>query len=439
MKIFAVAGDPILHSRSPRVFAKLFPEAGVDGAYFRLLARNVKEVSAMVRGMDLDGINVTSPFKVDLLPHLDEIEPPASEAGAVNCVYRRGGKLVGANTDYIGVIKTIRAHGITPEGRKAVVFGAGGAARAAIYALVMAGAAKVTIINRTPERARAIGLSPVVDIPAVGDSDSVLKECDICLSCLPGPGPLTDFGILKDGCLYMSASYKDTVSHGHGGGRGPILVDGREWLIYQAGPAFKLMTGAEPPGSFPDREAWELAAASPERKPNIALIGFSGTGKTSTGKILAAGLGYQFADTDALVETRTGLSIPAIFRRLGEGTFREAEKEVIAREVPAARNTVFAVGGGAVVSRENADIIRRHCLVIWLWASPRVSLGRIKDASRPLLDYNHAEDRAKELLVKRIPDYARIAYLALSSEDGPAKVTAKRIQNEMDQAFRNQG
>ena len=102
------------------------------------------------------------------------------------------------------------------------------------------------------------------------------------------------------------------------------------------------MTGAEPPGSFPDREAWELAAASPERKSNIALIGFSGTGKTSTGKILAAGLGYQFADTDALVERRTGLSIPAIFRCLGEGTFREAEKEV--RNHPAALPCGLALG-----------------------------------------------------------------------------------------------
>ena len=83
MKLLAVAGNPILQSRSPGLFSELFRKTGVEGAYFRLLARDAGEAVAMARGMRLDGFNVTAPFKVDLLPLLDELEGPALEAGAV--------------------------------------------------------------------------------------------------------------------------------------------------------------------------------------------------------------------------------------------------------------------------------------------------------------------------------------------------------------------
>ena len=438
MKLFAVAGNPILHSRSPRIYAKLFRETGLDAAYFRLSARNSNELVGMVREMGLEGINVTLPFKLDLIPYLDELEAPAREAGAVNCVVKRGNRLVGANTDHIGVDKTIRAHGIDPAGRKAVVFGAGGAARAAVYALVKAGASRVAIINRTLEKARAIMPGPSVEVLSFEESGPVLKESDICLSCIPGPGSLTDFRSLKDGCLYMSASYKDAIQGGPGDGRGPVLIDGREWLIYQLAPSYEIMTGEAPPASFPDDEAWKLAAAPPERKPNIAIIGFSGTGKTTAGQILASRMGYGFVDTDALVESRMGMSVPEIFRRFGEEAFRNAEKEALALAIPGSKRTVFTVGGGAPSGRENADVIRRHCLGVWLWAPAGISMGRIEEGSRPLLNHKDAAMEAERLLAARIPDYARISDLALSSESGPAETTAKRIEYEIDQAFGNQ-
>jgi shikimate dehydrogenase len=434
LKLFAVAGNPILHSRSPKIYAKLFRETDLEAAYFRLAARDAKELASLVRRMGLDGINVTLPFKLDLIPFLDELEAPARDLGAVNCVYRRAGRLVGANTDHIGVDRTIRSHGIDPAGRKAVVFGAGGAARAAVYALVRAGAAKVTIFNRTPDHARKVMPGPAVAVGDPADSAAALKECDICISCIPGPGNPADLRVLKDGCLYMSASYKDAVPPG---GSGPVIIDGREWLIYQLGPSFILMTGQAPPDSFPDEEAWQMAAAPPERKAHIALIGFSGSGKTSAGQVLASKMGYPFIDTDAVVESRLGMSIPEIFHRLGEEAFRSAEKEAIARAAADSRPAVIAVGGGAPAGHENADILRRRSVVIWLWIPPGISLGRIEKGTRPLLDHADSPARAEKLLAARIPHYARISDLALSSEGGPAKAIAKRIQNEINQAFGN--
>jgi shikimate dehydrogenase len=436
MKLFAVAGNPILHSRSPRIFARLFRDTGVEGAYFRLLANDAKELSEMVRKMGLDGINVTSPFKTDLVRFLDGIEPSAAAIGAVNCVYRQEGRLIGANTDHVGVIRTIRAHGIDPRGRAAVVFGAGGAARAAIYALVKAGIGKVAIVNRSPERAAAMDFGPSVVVRAPEDSHEALRSCDICLSCIPCPIPLADPAILKDGCLVMSASYKEGVSQAREDGRGAIFIDGREWLFYQAGPGFELMTGHPVPDGFPDEEVQAIASSAQERKPNIALVGFSGAGKSETGRILAETMRYGFIDTDAEVEGRAGRPIPEIFRERGEGVFRRYEKDVIARSVPRARETVFAVGGGAVCDAETAALLRRHCEVVWLWASPETSMGRITAGSRPMLDGDSGA-RARTLLAGRIPIYAGVADLALSSDNGTADDSAKRIKNEMDRAFGN--
>jgi len=435
LKLLAVAGNPILHSRSPELFSKLFRETGVEGAYFRMLARDAGEAAAMARGMRLDGFNVTAPFKVDLIPHLDELEGPAREAGAVNCVYYRNGRLIGANTDHLGIVRALRARGTSPEGCKAVVLGAGGAARAAVYGLVKTGAAKVTVVNRTVERARKIDTDPMVEVLAVTNAGEALKECDICLSCVPGPGLLPGPESLKDGCLFMSANYKKALCHD--GGKGPALVDGRDWLLYQAGPSFRMLAGREPPASFPDPEAWDIVSSAPVRKPNVALIGFSGTGKTASGRALAALMGYHFVDTDALIESRSGMSIPALFRRGGEPVFRNLEKTVIGESVPAARRTVFATGGGAGLNGESADLLRRHCLVVWLWAPPDVCVGRVESGSRPLLGRGNIKAAAETLLAERIPKYARIAELALSSERGPAAAVANWIKDEMDQAFGN--
>jgi shikimate kinase len=148
-------------------------------------------------------------------------------------------------------------------------------------------------------------------------------------------------------------------------------------------------------------------------------------------------MGYHFVDTDALIESRSGMSIPALFRRGGERVFRNLEKTVIGESVPAARRTVFATGGGAGLNGESADLLRRHCLVVWLWAPPDVCVGRVESGSRPLLGRGNIKAAAETLLAERIPKYARIAELALSSERGPAAAVANWIKDEMDQAFGN--
>lgn len=120
-------------------------------------------------------------------------------------------------------------------------------------------------------------------------------------------------------------------------------------------------------------------------KPNLVLTGMMGCGKTTVGRILAAELGWEFIDTDRLIETVTGRSIPALFREEGEPFFRRVEKEVI-HGLAGKKRAVVATGGGAVLDRENRRVLQALGLVIYLKTSPAVLDRRVQSSSdRPLL------------------------------------------------------
>jgi shikimate kinase len=140
---------------------------------------------------------------------------------------------------------------------------------------------------------------------------------------------------------------------------------------------------------------------------NLVLIGFMGVGKTLIGKMAAESLGMKFVDTDDVIAGRFDMSVSDIFEKLGEQTFRAAEREVIA-ELGAAESLVIATGGGAVQFDENVANLRRNGVIVCLCARPEVILARTaKDTSRPLL--GSREDRMAricDLLERRRPFYA---------------------------------
>lgn len=114
-RIFAVAGSPVFHSKSPLMFNAAFRDLGMDAVYVRLAASDASEVVRLAREMGLDGLNITSPFKSDIVLHLDEVDPDALLIGAVNTVKRRGDRLVGYNTDVAGVLEAIREAASIPR------------------------------------------------------------------------------------------------------------------------------------------------------------------------------------------------------------------------------------------------------------------------------------------------------------------------------------
>lgn len=232
-----------------------FRELGLDWIFvaFEVEPGHGSEAAAAMRDLGIGGLSVTMPHKEAVLAALDELSPTAATLGAVNTVVRVGNRLTGHNTDGAGFLDAvIEDEGFDPAGKRCVVLGAGGAARAVVLALAEAGASDVMVVNRSPERAaRAVALAaPVTRVATQADVD----KADLVVNATPlgmdtGDALPVDPTLLGRGQLVV-----DLVYH-HGTtplveaarARGASAATGLGMLIHQAGHAFRLWTGEKPP------------------------------------------------------------------------------------------------------------------------------------------------------------------------------------------------
>ena len=170
------------------------------------------------------------------------------------------------------------------------------------------------------------------------------------------------------------------------------------------------------------------------RKPeNLALVGFMGTGKSSTGHLLAEMLDYEFIDTDALIEQQTGKTIPDIFAQHGEPAFRELEGKV-ARVLEPRHKAVIATGGGFITNPENLASLRRHALVVCLWASPESIYERVRhQGHRPLLRDADPLGKIRRLLSERETFY-RQADVLVNTELRSSREVALQVLHHFQAA-----
>jgi shikimate dehydrogenase len=151
-QLCAIVGDPVAHSMSPAMHNAAYRKMGLDYLYLPLLVKseNLKPAVEGLRALNFRGFNVTMPHKVTIIPLLDGLDALAEKIGAVNTVVNECGELRGYNTDGPGFLQALLEHGIEPEGKNAVILGAGGASRAISYVLAQRGA-RLTIFNRRLE------------------------------------------------------------------------------------------------------------------------------------------------------------------------------------------------------------------------------------------------------------------------------------------------
>jgi shikimate dehydrogenase len=243
MKIFAVFGNPILHSKSPQLFNSVFKRLQIDAFYTRIRPQSASDLVDIFRILPLAGANITAPYKEDMLTLLDDLSADAKEIGAVNTIVKSNSRLVGCNTDHFGVTESLQNVGVNLLGSKCLVLGGGGAARAAVYGLTKKGA-DVFICNRTPSKAQFIANDFNCAAMDWIDFDYTLHFDVVVSTLLPEVQPpflhLLKFSYLLD------ASYKPSEVTAKAKEMNVVVVEGKWWLINQAMAAYELFFGSSP-------------------------------------------------------------------------------------------------------------------------------------------------------------------------------------------------
>ena len=171
------------------------------------------------------------------------------------------------------------------------------------------------------------------------------------------------------------------------------------------------------------------------KKNNIVLIGFMGCGKSTVGRKLAGALGYEFADTDAMIEEAYRKTISKMFEENGEAYFRNAETELLRKLSKESEGRVLATGGGMPMREENAALLRKIGTVIFLEAKIETILERLQnDTGRPLADGEDREKRLRPLYEKRLPVYREAADYILDTEEKSFYAIIEEIKNVVNNA-----
>lgn len=374
-------GDPLAHSWSPEIHAYLLGNMPgqasdeADGADrtdraiqadYSLWQLGPDELDGFFAARDFDGINVTIPYKTDVIRYLDEIDDAARRIGAVNCIVNRSGRLTGYNTDAAGLALMADRNGINESSGPAIILGSGGASRAAAELCRQKGW-DYRIASRDPAKAAAsYGQNHFIsyeEMYAAHDRWSLL------INATPvGMHPCVDGMPAEISRLDGLESVIDIVANPvrsrlvfEAQQLGLRVCGGLEMLVAQALISDELFTGRSMDGSLVDGCVRALLRA----KRNIVLTGMPSAGKSTIAGILARRLGMDAIDMDARLEEEMGMPVAGIFGSYGEAAFRDAETR-LCEELKLRGHCVISTGGGVVTREENMRRLSHNGVVVWI-------------------------------------------------------------------------
>lgn len=357
------------------------------------------------------GFNVTIPYKQTVMNYLDEIDPNATEIGAVNTVVVNNGKRYGYNTDFAGMKFALEAYGIFPEGKDVLILGSGGTAHTANALVKSLGAKRIRTVSRT-------GKLNYGNLPIEGKDAQIIINttpvgmypnndgCPVDLDCFPHLQGVFD-AVYNPLTTRLVATARE---------RGIAAGNGLIMLVAQAKFARDLFLGAP----CDDAVIYDILRKIEFEKRNIVLVGMSGCGKTTVGKLLADRLGKAFVDTDEQLIKVFGKSIAEVFRDDGEKAFRAAEREVV-EALSKQNGLVIATGGGAPLSDVSRERLRKNAVTVYLTRNVQ-ALDR---TGRPLAV---SEECVKEMLAIRDPIYRAMSDIAVSNDTTPQDAVEKIIK-----------
>lgn len=250
-QIYGIMGNPVAHSLSPAMHNAALAAMAYPAIYLAFRVNDAAAAMAAMRALNIRGLSVTIPHKVDIMAHLNEIDELAMKIGAVNTVVNQKGRLKGYNTDCTGAAAALQKH-IEIKNKRVTLVGAGGAARAVAFGLVSRGA-KITVFNRSADRGRALAEAIKADYAPL--SDLAHHEGDIVINTTSvGMHPHTDVSPIPAHCLSANMVVMDIVYNpletallNIARSKGCKVIDGTAMFVLQGQEQLALWTGRRPP------------------------------------------------------------------------------------------------------------------------------------------------------------------------------------------------
>ncbi len=415
---YGLIGKTLVHSYSKEIHEAL-------GRYqYQLFSLAEDEMPDFINARDFRGLNVTIPYKKDVIPLCDEVTDLARGIGAVNTLFWKNASgtgasesisqedkiLVGHNTDYEGFLYAASRAGIDFEGKGVLILGTGGTSLMARRAAADQNAAKIYIASRHPE-ADPLSVSEIQNagILSTVSYDQLLEiadSIDVIVNTTPVgtfPNNMQQVIRLKDfpGCqAVIDVIYNPfkTALLLEAEKLGLKYTNGLPMLVAQATAAAGYFLGT--PGAF-QKENQRIIKSMKQQMGNIVLIGMPGTGKSLIGKLLAELTGKTLQDTDAKIEEEAKMTIPEIFEKEGEAGFRDRES-AICKKLGKERNLIIATGGGAILRPENVDALRQNGTLVHITRS----IDKLPTRGRPL---SKNIETLKKMEAQRMPLYKSAA------------------------------
>ena len=340
---FGLLGRTLGHSFSPRIHSAL------GNTNYELFEREPSQLQEFFADPELQGINITIPYKVNALEACDVVDPRAERIGCVNTMVRKDGKWYGYNTDYDGFVFTLQHAGIDVSGKECIILGDGASSATVHVALEDLGAKNIVHLSRKTA-------------PFYGDAPNYYETAQIIINCTPigmyphNPANLIDITQFSklEGVVDLIYNPRRTILLLQAEMMEIPHCDGLPFLVAQGVEAAKHFQGK----SFGTKEIEQILRDMRREKENIILIGMPGVGKTTVGKALGEEMGRTCIDVDHELEKEIG-DISTYITEQGEPAFREKEAEMIAK-LGTQTGLVISTGGGCVTVPKNFAHLRQN-------------------------------------------------------------------------------
>lgn len=429
MKKFGLLGESLSHSISPLIHKIISKKLKTDISYsiFEVGEDEVGNFIRDLRKKDILGINITIPYKEKVIAYLDELDPLAKRIGAVNVIKVVGEKLIGYNTDYYGIEKTLERYGDF-EGKSIAVLGFGGASKTLATYLkdkkvgeihvatrrklceekLKEGGTKIFfesydeilnnhfygMVNTTP-----VGMYPNITKSPIDEIEKL--NMDFAVDLIYNP-QITKF---LSGCKSMNIE----------------VQNGLKMLVFQAIQSVEIWNGIY----IDEHMKYDIYLdvvnslyhaknknIRKNERDSIFLVGLPGCGKTDFGGYLAKKLDYSFIDLDRYIEQKFNINISKAFE-LGEDYFRNLERLAI-DEVSTLKNTVISTGGGVIKTEEVRNILINKKNVIYITRPCETIMNEVDHSERPLLKAN--PEKIYKLFEEREPYYKEVSNYTINNE-----------------------